>query len=218
MPSEAFDINDDLSAVGARENLWRAVLLNTIEEAVHGAVVGVGEAKERIKLITAAREYLAKPSRDFDPVCSLAGLEPDAVRERAVRLINEAPSPEALATTSRRTVKADAAKPGPKPRIMKTFEYQGLNLTISEWAERTGVKASLIRSRLAYGWSISRALEKTDGRMTARRVNGKRPATGWRAPGVGFNFGRSKGTGGGSTAQETTNLSFSGNTNASSNA
>ncbi len=96
------NINDDLSAVGARENLWRAVLLHTIDEAVRGAVVGVDKANERIKLIIAAREYLMKPNRDFDLVCSLAGLEPEAVRERAVRLINEAPSPEALATTLRR--------------------------------------------------------------------------------------------------------------------
>lgn len=96
------NINDDLSAVGARENLWRAVLLNTIDEAVRGAVVGVGDVPTRIRLINEARDYLTKATRDFDLVCSLAGLEPEAVRERAVLLINGAPSPEALATTLRR--------------------------------------------------------------------------------------------------------------------
>lgn len=180
------DFNDDLTVIDARENLWRAVLLNTIEEAVHGGVAGISDAKERLQLIVKAREYLTKSSRDFGIVCTLAGLDPEAVRDRAIRLIAEAPSPEELATTSRRITKPSATKPGPKPRVEVRHEHN--------------------------------AFDKADGRDTRTRVTGKRSATGWRGRGVDFKFGRSKGTGGGSTAQDETNIDFSGKTNASSNA
>jgi hypothetical protein len=38
------------------------------------------------------------------------------------------------------------------------IECNGLRLTLAEWAERTGLKNTTIRSRLRFGWSAERAL------------------------------------------------------------
>lgn len=206
---EKFD--DDAPDLLGRANLWRAVLANVIEEAVFGVGRSKGgTTKQRALLIADARAYIMKPNRDFNVVCSLAGLDPDAVRERVSKQIEAAPSPEEL-TTARGRRKPVNEKPSTPRSDIKRFDHDGQSLTIGEWSKLTGTPRMTIKQRLAKGWPISRAIEKTDGRATRARITGKRPAKGWRAPGVSFNFGTSKGTGGGSTLQETPNLTFSGN-------
>lgn len=44
------------------------------------------------------------------------------------------------------------------------IEYGGERLTITQWAERTGLKAATIRNRLGYGWSPERILTEPLGR------------------------------------------------------
>lgn len=41
---------------------------------------------------------------------------------------------------------------------VRRLEYDGRSLTISEWAERLGVKRSIISARISNGWSVERAL------------------------------------------------------------
>ncbi|MCZ7907749.1 hypothetical protein O9X94_00385 [Agrobacterium leguminum] len=95
---------DDELHVDGQEILWRAVLMNAIDEAVRGPSMSVDKtAKIRIYHIEQARIYLTRPNRDFETVCALAGLDPDAVRERVTKQIAEAPSPEELAVTKRRS-------------------------------------------------------------------------------------------------------------------
>lgn len=43
-------------------------------------------------------------------------------------------------------------------RNVRKIEHNGLLMTIPEWAERTGLKASTIHSRLSNGWSPERAV------------------------------------------------------------
>ena len=73
----------------------------------------------------------------------------------------------------------------------------GRGLSLREWSEETGLPEGTIRSRLKYGWTLEDAL--------SRDVQVHRKST----PGVVSDFAPSKGTGAGSTAQETPNLTFS---------
>lgn len=210
---DGMDFHDGLSAVQGRENLWRAVLMNAIEEAVFGiSRSNYGSLSRRAAMIKDARDYVTIPNKDFDMVCSLAGLDPEAVRERVARRIAEAPTPEALVSAPRKPRNTQREKGTRKPRMdVVRHDYNGMNLTIGEWSRHTGIPPMTIRQRLAAGWPISRAIQKVDGRTTRHRAKGKRPAKGWRAPGVSFDFAPSKGTGARGTAQETPNITFSGN-------
>lgn len=74
-----------------------------------------------------------------------------------------------------------------------SYTFDGRTLTLAEWASVTGLNSETIRSRLKNHWSIEAAL------TTPPRISG---------PGVPSDFAPLEGTGGGSTAQETPNLSF----------
>jgi hypothetical protein len=78
----------------------------------------------------------------------------------------------------------------------KTYTHDGKTLTAQQWSHLTGIKRTTIDSRLRKGWSIDLALT-----VSCRRGP---------KPGVVFNLRPSKGTGAGSTAQETPNITFSG--------
>lgn len=167
--------------------LWCAVILQTLEEAcgnVKGAT-GPKSAGFKRKIINEARTWLTKPSADFSEVCRLAGLEPDAVRERAMMLIDASGPVSEQSVTKPRRPRAQRAK---EPRLLT---FNGETLLISEWSKRTGISTRTINSRLTYGWSVEQTLTEP----VARRA---------RAPGVGKNFAASKGTGGGSTTQVST--------------
>lgn len=65
----------------ACRGLWAAVLLRQIEDATGPEG---GDCRSAISWIGAF------PSRNFKMVCDLAGVDPDAAHERALRLIAEA--------------------------------------------------------------------------------------------------------------------------------
>ncbi|MDH6265640.1 hypothetical protein M2360_001030 [Rhizobium sp. SG_E_25_P2] len=77
-------------------DLWRAVLLTAIEDAVHGPP-HAGSHTQKLREIGAARAYILKPNPDFAEVCTLAGCDPEAVRDRVAVMISKAPSPDTLA-------------------------------------------------------------------------------------------------------------------------
>lgn len=120
----------------------------------------------------------------------------------------------------------------------KTYTHDGKSLTIVEWASLTGLRAATLAYRLRKGWSIADALSTPPmpERASAAQINDlkrrakavgityqtieSRMRRGWTLEqalaygplkgrrGVPSNFADSKGTGAGSTAQETPNLSF----------
>lgn len=94
------EYDDTLAQPTTLTNLWRTVLMSAIEDAIHGPLFG--NYKVKLREIHAAREYIIKPNKDFDEVCTLADLDPVAVRERVIRLIEKAPPPEFLATPYKR--------------------------------------------------------------------------------------------------------------------
>lgn len=73
-------------------------------------------------------------------------------------------------------------------------------------ARAVGIDPRTVDSRLRRGWPLERALTETAGTTMGR--NSHRPKTG---PGAVSDFPPSKGTGAGSTAQETPNITFSRN-------
>ncbi|MCF6370978.1 hypothetical protein LXM96_19270 [Rhizobium sp. TRM95001] len=84
--------------------------------------------------------------------------------------------------------------------------HDGRSLTLGQWAKAYGMTKGTLRSRLRGGWTLEEALttpirplRKADTGMTAEGA------------GVSADFAPFEGTGAGSTAQETPNLTFSGN-------
>lgn len=80
--------------------LWQAVLLQAVEEALHGPknTYRLHRAREWQE----ARDYITTPSKDLEMVCAMAGVEMDAVVERMRVQIEKAPSPEEPADRPRR--------------------------------------------------------------------------------------------------------------------
>lgn len=85
------------------------------------------------------------------------------------------------------------AKRKPTGRKYRTYTHNGERLTLAAWALRAGINKATIRNRIESGWSMADALS------TPARAK----------PGVVWNFTPSKGTGAGSTLQETPNITFS---------
>lgn len=192
MTEAADSYHDDITHPDSARALWAAVLHQTVNDAIHGVYTGSGGAntvKARLQLINEARRYLTTPSRDFDEVCTLAGLDPEAVRDHAIRLIAAAPPPEELTSKSA----------GP-PKRAKRLTYDGRTLTISEWSKVTGLPVVTIGSRIRRGWTTAQTLTLPSGV--------RKPTLYRETPGVSDDFAQVLGTGAGSTAQETTNIDF----------
>ena len=124
--------------------LWCEVLSLAISDALTGTSSASKSRATRIHEIERNRKYLTVQNTDFEMVCSLAGVDPVATRERLIKRIAEAPTPQEIVAGTRPTK-----------------------------------------------------------RLSLRSVG--RPST---MRGAGENFGRSKGTGGGTVAQETPNITF----------
>lgn len=153
-----------------RRDLWQAVLLTTVEDALIGAPSMAGHPKvTRIRQIEEARRYLTRPSKDLTTVCTLAGLDPEAVIDAMRKRIADAPSPEELASSGR-----DSAKPKQPPNIPKpkrtpfrdqSFTINGETLTAAQWAERTGISVVTAQNRTnGLQWPVEVALTTPTGK------------------------------------------------------
>jgi len=130
--------------VNSDQALWCEVLSLAISDALTGTSSASKSRATRIHEIERNRKYLTVQNVDFDMVCLLAGVDPVTTRERLIKRIAEAPTPQEIVAGTRSTK-----------------------------------------------------------RLSLRSVG--RPST---MRGAGENFGRSKGTGGGTSAQATPNITF----------
>ena len=143
-------------------NLWREVLCQAVEEAVHGPTVGTHLSSHRLysEHWQDARDYVLEPGADFAHVCHLAGLDPDAVRaavarQCAVLPINDVPRHVRL---PRPVAKAKPARPKREPL---RYTHDGETLTAKEWSQRTGLAVGTIQERIhRHHWSVADALTK----------------------------------------------------------
>lgn len=121
--------------------LWCSVIALAIEDATANVDIK-NERTSRILDKQQARRWLMEPNRDFNEVCHLAGLDPEAVRERTRRLIE----------------KHDAAPAYAPRQHSKRYSAFGEERTISQWAKQLGVSNELIHGRLKQGWPVEEAL------------------------------------------------------------
>lgn len=131
----------------SRQALWRAVIDRALEDATARGKSAQNEVDRR-----QARTWLLRPSADFAEVCALADLEPDYVRRVAATRIEEYDNRIA------RIGKIKAAHKARTPTVR--IEFDGLNLTLAEWSERTGISVSTLYNRMYYGWEAERILSQ----------------------------------------------------------
>lgn len=129
--------------------IWQTVLV----QAVNDALIGVtgnesGTRKAKIEATRAARRYFTEPHKDFATVCTIADLDPVAVREAMIKRIAAAPTPEELFTGSRRRDHDKSVK----------LTHEGQTRTLNAWAKITGISTNTLRNRVRKGWDAKTAL------------------------------------------------------------
>ena len=86
--------------------LWQAVLFQVLRD-IRDANRGQEGYKD---FVTAPRWVGSYPTREFSEVCMLAGLEPDFVHPRFVKIIKEAEAKSAARQTTKKAPLAVAAE------------------------------------------------------------------------------------------------------------
>ena len=90
----------------AHNLLWQSVLLQVLRD-----IRDANRSHEGHKeFVTAARWVGSYPTREFNDVCMLAGLEPDFVHPRFVKIIQEAEAKSAARKTTKKVPVAVAAE------------------------------------------------------------------------------------------------------------
>lgn len=120
----------------------------------------------------------------------------DTVADAIMKPMKTGYAGQRLPIFSAKQKQPQSRKPGGTPA--RTYTHDGKSLTIAEWSRATGLTKSTIGARLRKGWSVERTL------TTPRDRRGPKP-------GVVSNLTAFEGTGAGSTAQETSKITFSGN-------
>ncbi|TIX60321.1 MAG: hypothetical protein E5V25_25675, partial [Mesorhizobium sp.] len=123
----------------SERELWVAVILQATQD-------GLKDKR--------ARAWFRPTNSDFVEVCNLAGLDPEAVADRAVDAFNRSDKAEASG------VRFEIARPqAPAPRQIIRHDHAGQSLTITEWSRLTGVREGTIRDRLKTGRPFSEAID-----------------------------------------------------------
>ncbi|MFN3663840.1 hypothetical protein, partial [Yoonia sp.] len=62
--------------------LWQAVLAMAVEDALTGVSASSGTREEKIHQTHHVRLWFTRPNNDFNSVVTMAGLDPQAVRDQ----------------------------------------------------------------------------------------------------------------------------------------
>lgn len=146
-----------------QRELWVRVILQATLDATTIVAspndVPAGTARtNRLVAITArnqARAWFRPKNKDFIHVCNLAGMDPNSVAERAtvaIRLCDEA-----AARGEKFTILSANSAP-PVKRTTAVYEHDGKTLTITQWAEITGISGATISSRIRAGYPMTLVL------------------------------------------------------------
>ncbi|MER9702669.1 hypothetical protein NKJ10_00205 [Mesorhizobium sp. M0204] len=142
----------------SERELWVAVILQATQD-------GLKDKRSRV--------WFQPANSDFVEVCSLAGLDPEAVAERATNAFRRYDKAEADGIKFEIAMKSPA--PVRKPAIR--YEHDGKSLTLLEWSRLTGIKVSTIRDRLNSGRPFAEAIDPNFKRKSSRSFNsrGRKP-------------------------------------------
>ncbi|KRB31719.1 hypothetical protein [Mesorhizobium sp. Root172] len=124
----------------SERELWVAVILQATQDGLHDQQ---------------SRAWFQPINSDFVEVCNLAGLEPEAVAERAADAFHRAD--KAHASGARFEINRGLAAPARQPAAR--YEHDGKSLTLPEWSHLTGIKAGTIRDRMNNGRSFAEAID-----------------------------------------------------------
>ena len=95
-----------MSASSSHQVLWQSVLLRVLQD-IRDASRGHEGHKDFVTAVRWVGTYL---TREFSEVCMLAGLEPDFVHPRFVKIIQEAEAKSAARKTTKKVPVAVAAE------------------------------------------------------------------------------------------------------------
>lgn len=111
---EEYQYDDSLICAEASQTLWRMVLRQSIDDALGRSIIPYKDPLSVRTFLSQSRSYILSPNRDFAEVCSLAGLDPDAVRDR-LRPVFEANPIETL-----------VSQKGKRRKNAKSLEHRGV--------------------------------------------------------------------------------------------
>jgi uncharacterized phage protein (predicted DNA packaging) len=142
--------------------LWVRVILQATEDAAQ-IVESLASAEtnnarnQRLAALVQrdkARLWFNPKNPDFVEVCNLAGMDPDAVAERAAKAIRRCD--EAAAKGERFDLVPKPAQAAPRKRV--TYTHDGKTMTLAEWAAATGISDSALRNRIYAGHDFANAI------------------------------------------------------------
>ncbi|WP_169736951.1 hypothetical protein [Sulfitobacter noctilucae] len=174
------------------QKLWLEVLSKAITDALEGAP---SWSSDRVEETHKARSYFTETNKDFTTVCNLAGVDPEAVRERMIKLIEAAATPELLFGMPHAERRGQKLHSKPAHRRKLFLTYKGERRRMTEWAKCFGINYRVLHNRIKNGWPVERALTEAVG-----------PS--FKGMGGGLAFRTAQGTGGGSAAQDSSKIDF----------
>jgi hypothetical protein len=104
------------------QRLWLNVILQAITDATRRLNRPTNDNLNSRLDVLRAREWFTVPSKDFDAVCELADLNPEAVRAFAERQIKLADQEVWQGFRIRRDVKGKLLKPEAAPGVVSDFD------------------------------------------------------------------------------------------------
>lgn len=135
----------------SERELWQEVLLRQIADARLDASYWPVPASAHDETAE-ARRYLTRPSKDLAHVCSLAGVDMEALVDRMRKRVASVPPLE------------PARVKHPRVRDLM-IEHDGRSLSVDQWEKITCIPARIIRERLRRDWTPADALTVPVGGM-----------------------------------------------------
>jgi 5-methylcytosine-specific restriction endonuclease McrA len=108
-------------SVKIEQSLWCEVLSLAISDALTGTSSTKKSHLTRIHEIERNRQYLTVQNRDFDMVCSLAGVDAVATREHLTKRIAQAATPQELVSGLKSSEQRRTTRSIARPSIMRAI-------------------------------------------------------------------------------------------------
>lgn len=158
---DTYETEDPVDEARRAKALWCAVINQALDDACGRSTVGLTRTD-----IASARIWLTEPNRDFAEACALADMDPERVRQAAIKIIAESDAQKAQFGTVNRT-------------RHKLIEHEGRRLSMGELALEIGVSQKALRKQLAEGKTVDQIIAAKNAAKAPKaepviEYNGKR--------------------------------------------